>query len=101
MPAATPVIERPDIDLDVTVDNLPEEPWEVTIWNDPVNLVDWVVHVIMEVTGVAKDKAERIMLTAHEQGKARAASGAKSVMEDHCLRFLAAGINATVAKAGS
>lgn len=41
----------------------------VIVWNDPVNLMDYVTHVFMKVFGWNKQKAEKHMLEVHQQGK--------------------------------
>lgn len=46
-----------------------EKGWNVIVWNDPVNLMDYVTHVFMKVFGWNKQKAETHMLEVHQQGK--------------------------------
>ncbi len=41
----------------------------VIVWNDPVNLMDYVTHVFMKVFGWNKTKAETHMLEVHQKGK--------------------------------
>lgn len=41
----------------------------VIVWNDPVNLMDYVTHVFMRVFGWNRQKAETHMLEVHRQGK--------------------------------
>ena len=43
--------------------------WNVIVWNDPVNLMDYVTHVFQQVFGWQRQKAEFHMLQVHEQGK--------------------------------
>jgi len=41
----------------------------VIVWNDPVNLMDYVTHVFMKIFGWGKQKAETHMLEVHRQGR--------------------------------
>ena len=41
----------------------------VIVWNDPVNLMDYVTHVFMKVFGWNKTKAETHMLEVHHKGR--------------------------------
>jgi ATP-dependent Clp protease adaptor protein ClpS len=47
----------------------------VIVWNDPVNLMDYVTHVFMKVFGWNKSKAETHMLEVHQQGERGGAEG--------------------------
>ena len=39
-----------------------DAPWVVIVWDDPVNLMDYVVFVFQEVFGFTKSKARKLML---------------------------------------
>lgn len=67
---ATP-LTRPDLDQEVWTDSDSElaPGYLVIVWNDPVNLMQYVTHVFMKVFGWNKTKAEKHMLQVHEQGK--------------------------------
>ncbi|SRR5258706_9367910 len=41
----------------------------VICWDDPVNSMDFVVHVFQKVFGWPRQKAEAHMLQVHQQGK--------------------------------
>jgi ATP-dependent Clp protease adaptor protein ClpS len=47
----------------------PDRPWIVIVWNDPVNLMDYVTHVFQVVFGWQRQKAEVHMMQVHNQGK--------------------------------
>jgi len=51
--------------------------WAVLLFNDPVNLMDYVTGVLMDVCKVSKDKAENLMLIAHMDGKVPVYEGGK------------------------
>jgi len=44
-------------------------PWNVLIYNDPVNLMSYVTFVIRRVFGYPKAQARKMMLEVHEQGR--------------------------------
>ena len=46
-----------------------EPGWSVICWNDPINLMTYVTHVLQTVFGWNKQKAEVHMLEVHRQGK--------------------------------
>lgn len=41
----------------------------VVCWDDPVNLMEYVTHVLMKVFGWNRAKAEKHMLEVHNSGK--------------------------------
>ena len=49
-------LERPS--EDVVTD--PDVPWIVLVWNDPINLMDYVTYVIQKLFGYPKEKADRL-----------------------------------------
>lgn len=50
-----------------------EKNWSVIVWNDPVNLMSYVVFVFMKVLGFTKEKATKHMLEVHQLGKSMVA----------------------------
>ena len=47
-----------------------DAPWVTVVWNDPVNLMNYVTYVFQKVFGYPKPKAEKLMLDVHHKGKA-------------------------------
>jgi len=47
-----------------------DRPWIVIVWNDPVNLMSYVVYVFQKLFGYSREKATRLMLQVHHDGKA-------------------------------
>jgi ATP-dependent Clp protease adaptor protein ClpS len=70
-------VERPQSDEDTT----PARPWIAIVWNDPINLMDYVTYVFQQVFGYSKRKATRLMLDVHNKGRAVVAAGAREEME--------------------
>jgi ATP-dependent Clp protease adaptor protein ClpS len=79
-------------DLDEVVDT----PWVCIVWNDPVNLMTYVTHVLMELFGYSRDKATELMLQVHHEGKAVVSNGSREQMEADVARCHARGLWATL-----
>jgi ATP-dependent Clp protease adaptor protein ClpS len=73
-----------------------DEPWLTIVWNDPINLMDYVTYVFQRVFGYTKSKAEKLMLDVHHKGKAVVASGAREAMERNAETLHGYGLWATV-----
>jgi ATP-dependent Clp protease adaptor protein ClpS len=74
-------------------------PWQAVVWNDPVNLMSYVVHVFREYFGFSRPEAERLMLAVHNAGHAVVAEGPREQMELHVHAMHDYGLWATVRKA--
>ena len=46
-----------------------EKDWSVIVWNDPVNMMSYVVFVFMRVLAFSKEKAAKHMMEVHQQGR--------------------------------
>jgi ATP-dependent Clp protease adaptor protein ClpS len=73
-----------------------ERVWVVVVWNDPINLMSYVTYVFQKLFGYAREKAHRLMLQVHNEGKAMVASGSREQCEFWCSRLHAAGLWATM-----
>ena len=93
MTTATPTPVR---DADVHEHDLIDRPWQVVVWDDPVNLMNYVVFVFREVFGFDKAKATKLMLQVHNEGKAIVFSGAREQAELHVERLHGYGLWATL-----
>ncbi|OJV57930.1 MAG: ATP-dependent Clp protease adapter ClpS [Cellulomonas sp. 73-145] len=56
-------------------------PWVTIVWNDPVNLMSYVAYVFRSYFGYSEQKAERLMLQVHQEGRAVVATGSREAME--------------------
>ena len=88
-------IDAPDTE---EVDDL-QRPWQVVVWNDPVNLMSYVVYVFRKLFGFPEDEATRLMLAVHHEGRAVVASGPREKSELDCYRLHHHGLWATLEKA--
>ncbi len=73
-------------------------PWVLIVWNDPINLMNYVVHVFRSYFGYPREEAERLMLLVHHAGHAVVASGPREEMERHAQAMHDYGLQATIAK---
>ena len=85
-------LDLPDVD-DATAE---DRPWVAIVWNDPVNLMSYVTHVLMELFGYPKAHAEKLMLDVHHKGRAVVSSGTREQMEHDVARLHAKGLWATL-----
>lgn len=83
---------RPDEDEKVGEDRL----WQVVVWNDPINLMSYVVWVFRKLFGHSKEKATRLMLQVHHEGRAIVSSGPLEKAELDCQRLHHHGLWATL-----
>jgi ATP-dependent Clp protease adaptor protein ClpS len=77
----------------------PDRPWQTVVWNDPVNLMSYVVHVFRQYFGFSKERATRLMLDVHHEGHAIVAEGPREQMELHTQAMHDYGLWATIRKA--
>jgi len=68
------------------------------VWNDPVNLMTYVTYVLQKLFGYPKEKAEKLMLQVHYEGRAVVSSGTREQMEHDVARLHAHGLWATLSQ---
>jgi ATP-dependent Clp protease adaptor protein ClpS len=74
----------------------PDRPWQVVVWNDPVNLMSYVVWVFRRLFGYPMEEATRLMLRVHHEGRAVVSSGPLEKAELDCYRLHHHGLWATL-----
>ncbi len=87
----TPVVE--DVESD---DTDLAAPWVVLVWNDPINLMSYVTWVFQRLFGYSVEKATRLMLQVHHEGKAAVSSGTRERAESDVARLHHHGLWATM-----
>jgi ATP-dependent Clp protease adaptor protein ClpS len=87
-------VEEPVEDLVI----VPDVPWIALVWNDPVNLMTYVVYVLQKLFGYSREKATRLMLQVHNEGRAVVSSGTREKIEADVARLHAHGLWATMQK---
>jgi ATP-dependent Clp protease adaptor protein ClpS len=70
--------------------------WNVIVWNDPVNLMTYVVFVFMKVLGFPKEKATKHMLEVHQQGKSVVATETREKAELYYQQIQSYGLMVTI-----
>ena len=90
----------PDIAEDTKgkIENAFEKNWNVIVWNDPVNLMNYVVFVFMKVLAFPKQKATRHMLEVHYSGKSCVATETREKAELYHQQLQGYGLNVTIEK---
>jgi ATP-dependent Clp protease adaptor protein ClpS len=73
-----------------------DRPWIVIVWNDPINLMSYVTWVLQKLFGYSKEKATKLMLQVHHEGKAVVSSGTRESCEFDVYRLHAHGLWATM-----
>jgi len=73
-----------------------EKGWNVIVWNDPINLMTYVVFVFMKVLAFTKEKATKHMLEVHQKGKSIVATETREKAELYHQQIQAHGLMVTI-----
>ncbi len=84
------VVTGDETDIDV--------PWVVLVWNDPINLMSYVVYVLQQLFGYNKKKATDLMLDVHNKGRAAVSWGTREKAELEVFQLHEYGLWATMQK---
>ena len=90
--AAPAEVQLPSTDDDVDADR----PWIVIVWNDPINLMSYVTFVLQKLFGYSREKATKLMLQVHNEGKAVVSGGTREKAEHDVARLHSHGLWATM-----
>jgi ATP-dependent Clp protease adaptor protein ClpS len=95
--AAAPMTSPVEVD-ETTPDDVtdPDRAWVVLVWNDPINLMDYVTFVLQKLFGYPLATAERMMLDVHEKGRATVSTGTREKAELDVFRLHEHGLWATM-----
>jgi len=80
---------------------LPDTPWIVLVWNDPINLMSYVTFVFQKLFGYSLEKATELMLDVHQKGRAVVSNGTREKTELDVFRLHEHGLWATMQRDGS
>ncbi|MFM1966309.1 MAG: hypothetical protein RL134_2034 [Actinomycetota bacterium] len=94
MTTAPTELERPDVDEVVSADT----PWITIVWNDPVNLMSYVTYVFMTYFHYPREKAEKLMMQVHQDGRSVVSAGSREEMERDVSAMHSYGLWATLTK---
>ena len=70
--------------------------WVTIVWDDPVNLMNYVTYIFQKLFGYSEPHATELMLQVHHEGKAVVSSGTRESMEVDVTKLHAAGLWATM-----
>lgn len=93
----TTPVKDPSVDV-FGVDTL-DRGWNVVVWNDPVNLMDYVVWVFRRLFGFPEAKATQLMLAVHHEGRAIVATEPRERAEMDVYQLHRHGLWATMEEA--
>ncbi len=88
-PGTTAIRERDEVEAT-------DAPWVTLVWDDPVNLMNYVTYVLQKLFGYSESHATKLMLQVHNEGKAVVSAGAREAMEVYVAKLHAAGLWATL-----
>jgi ATP-dependent Clp protease adaptor protein ClpS len=94
MSTAPTEVQRPESDEAEKTDR----PWLVIVWNDPINLMSYVVYVFQKLFGYSREKATTLMLEVHHEGRSVVASGTRERCEFYTAALHQYGLWATMFK---
>jgi ATP-dependent Clp protease adaptor protein ClpS len=94
---STLTISPAEVDVPVgDTDVVPDRPWVVIVWNDPINLMDYVTFVFQKLFGYSLEKATELMLDVHHKGRAVVSNGTREKAELDVYRLHEHGLWATM-----
>jgi len=100
MSTSTPTLAPLEVEEPTDEDNpLEDRPWQVIVWNDPVNLMSYVTFVFQKLFGFSLQKATKLMMDVHTVGKAVVTSGTRERAELDVFRLHEHGLWATMEQA--
>ena len=83
-------------ETDLSTRSLQQRPYQVVVWNDPVNLMSYVSWVFRAYFGHSEARAHELMLQVHHEGRAVVASGAREKAERDVTAMHQYGLQATL-----
>lgn len=87
---------RTDAQPDVRSRTETLRPWNVVVWDDPINLMSYVVYVFQKLFGFNDSVANTKMLEVHNDGRSVVASVERERAEFYVTRLHAYGLQATL-----
>lgn len=73
-----------------------DPPWVVIVWNDPINLMSYVTFVFQKLFGYSREKATRLMMQVHHEGRAVVSNGTREEAEIDVFHLHEHGLWATM-----
>lgn len=76
-----------------------DQPWNVVVHDDPVNLMGYVTYVLMKIFGYDEKKAAILMMEVHQQGRSIVWSGQREKAEFYVQQLQSHQLKSTLEKA--
>lgn len=89
---STGLLERSEADA------VTQRPWVTVVWDDPVNLMSYVTHVFSTYFKYPKEKAEKLMMQVHTEGRAVVSDGTREEVERDVAAMHGYGLWATASR---
>lgn len=91
-------LTRGETDLETESSSLSQvqRPYQVVVWNDPVNLMSYVAWVFRTYFGHPRERAHQLMLQVHERGRAVVSTGTREQAERDVTAMHHYGLQATL-----
>lgn len=89
-----------ELGVESSADAQLDDAWVTIVWNDPVNLMNYVSYVFESYFGYPEAEAERLMLLVHNEGRAVVSSGGRERVERDVQAMHDYGLWATMQRAG-
>jgi ATP-dependent Clp protease adaptor protein ClpS len=77
-------------------EKMKKPPYSVVVWDDPINLMDFVTYVFQNVLDVNNDTAKKLMLKVHKNGKTTVYAATQKECEQKATKLLSYGLWATI-----
>lgn len=73
-----------------------DKAWRLIVWNDPVNLMNYVSYVFQSYFGFTRERADQLMLQVHHDGFCVVRSGSREAIESDVHAMHGFGLQATM-----
>ncbi|MDA8027194.1 MAG: ATP-dependent Clp protease adapter ClpS [Actinomycetota bacterium] len=87
-------ITRPEITTEDVTDL--DREWRVVVWNDPINLISYVIYVLRLTFGYSLAKATELTMEVHNNGRSIVSSGPREKAETDAHALHGYGLWATL-----
>ncbi len=95
------VTEKPGTEIltDTETDTNLDSPWNVVVFDDPVNYMGFVTLILRKVFGYSQERAETLMLQVHNEGKSVVWTGNREKAEFYVQQLQSHQLLASMKKA--
>src|SRR5262245_33092019 len=96
--SAAPAKTAPGVQEETKTRTALDRPWNVIVWDDPINLMSYVVYVFQKLFGFSEQEATVKMLEVHHQGRSLVITTERERAELYVTRLHEYGLKATMEK---